>query len=285
MELLVAFDGDPAGSRMAARLAADMESDGPVRGDGDAKSAHDARISGFWRSRHYDMITISTPAISADWLEDTEVARAGGYDGYVFLSRHSAESGVLALTCHSTGNFGRAEFGGNDSEVALPHPHLQRAYLRKIHGEKEGGGRFGEFDITIEATHHGPSALGRPALFIEVGTTQEQWGDDALCGMVADAVHETISSGVDTSSPVAVCFGGTHYPQKFTDEILHGRRALGTVIPKRAMPQIDGALFRHILERNGMATEALLDWGGIPGSDKGRLMELLAESGLEVSRV
>ena len=206
MELLVAFDGDPAGSRMAARLADNMESDGPVRGDVDAKSAYDARVSGFWRSRHYDMITISTPAISADWLEETEVARAGGYDGYVFLSRHSAESGVLALTCHSTGNFGKAEFGGNDSEVALPHPHLQRAYLRKIHEEKERGGRFGEFDITIEATHHGPSALGRPALFIEVGTTPEQWSDDALCGMVADAVHETISSGTDTGSPVAVCF-------------------------------------------------------------------------------
>ena len=38
--------------------------------------------------------------------------------------------GVLALTCHSTGNFSEAKFGGNDRQVAVPHPALQKAYLQ-----------------------------------------------------------------------------------------------------------------------------------------------------------
>ena len=278
MELLVAFDDDPAGSRMAGHLAGGMEEDGTA-------ALHDGRISGVWRSEHYDMITISTPAISADWLENAEVVSAGGYDGYVFLSRHSAESGELALTCHSTGNFGRAQFGGNDSEVAVPHPYLQKEYMINLQRRKESEGLFAEFDITIEATHHGPSALCKPAIFVEIGTTPAQWNDDGLCSAVADVVHQTLTSGIPSGAPVAVCFGGTHYPRRFTDEILSGARALGTVVPKRAIPHVDDKLLRHIIERNGGATEALLEWGGIPGSEKRRLEGMLSESGLDVIKV
>lgn len=278
MELLVAFDDDPAGRRMAGRLAGGMEEDG-------ATAPHDGRISGVWRSEHYDMITISTPAVSADWLEDAEVVSAGGYDGYIFLSRHSAESGELALTCHSTGNFGPAQFGGNDYEVAVPHPYLQREYMRNLQRRKESEGLFAEFDITIEATHHGPSALCKPAIFVEIGTTLAQWNDDGLCGAVADVVHQTLTSNIPSSAPVAVCFGGTHYPRRFTDEILSGTRALGTVVPKRAIPHIGDKLLRHIIERNGAATEALLEWGGIPGSEKRRLEGMLSESKLDVIKV
>ena len=275
----MAFDDDPAGTGMASHLAKSMDMDRTSPYD------NEARVTSLWRSKYYDMMTISTPAISADWLGHVVAAGAKDYDGYVFLSRHSAESGVLALTCHSTGNFGEARFGGNDSEVAIPHPHLQKAYLRNLYEKKAP--QFAKFDITIEATHHGPSALEKPTLFIEIGTTPEQWNDARLCGMVADVVHETLATSASQSYniPVAVCFGGTHYPEKFTDEILNGKRALGTVVPKRAIRHIDEDLFSHILRRNDMATEALLDWGGISGGDKKRLVDLLSTSKLKVSHI
>ena len=279
MELLVASDTDDAAKRMAARIAQGME--------GDAADANDEKISGFWRSVHYDMITIPTPAISADWLEESEVVRAGGYDGYVFLSRHSAESGVLALTCHSTGNFGEAAFGGNDYEVAIPHPHLQKAYMKRLYEKKAGGSepRFSNFDVTIEATHHGPSALCKPSIFIEVGTTPAQWTDSDLCTSVADTVHETLTSDIPSEGSVAICFGGTHYPSKFTDELLKGTRALGTVVPKRAIHTLDDKMFEHILHRNAVATEALLDWGGLQSADKKKIDDMLSTTDLRVSRI
>ena len=61
---------------------------------------------------------------------------------------------------------------------------------------------------------------------------------------------------LDTSSeplkeaPVAICFGGTHYPEKFTAELLHGKHALGTVMPKHALEFLDEELFRHIINQN-----------------------------------
>src|SRR5579875_1796591 len=90
MQLLVAYESDPAGFNMASQI---------IRGMGE-------RRDGLYRGRKFDLLVIPTPAISADWLEEKY-----HYDGYVFLSKHASESGTLALTCHSTGNFGDAKFG------------------------------------------------------------------------------------------------------------------------------------------------------------------------------
>ena len=90
MELLVAYQNDPAGHNMAKFISQSMEKDGEL-----------------YHGKFFDLVMISTPTISADWLEEKF-----HYDGFIFLSKHAAESGVLALTCHCTGNFSEAKFGG-----------------------------------------------------------------------------------------------------------------------------------------------------------------------------
>lgn len=258
MELLIAYRDDPAGHNMARFLARDMRQDGEV-----------------FHGSDYDLAVIPTPAISADWLEEKY-----DYDGYVFLSRHAAESNVLALTCHSTGNFAGARFGGNDRQVAVPHPGLQKTYLRILHENRES---FPEFQITIEATHHGPTALSRPSMFVEIGTTMEQWTNVTLCNRVASLVHLAMTRQAD-ESPTAICFGGTHYPKAFTREIISGRYAIGTVMPRHALDCLDEELFRHILSRNQAATAALLDWSGL-GPHRQKLIKLLERTELEVVRL
>ncbi len=258
MELLVAYQDDPAGHNMAKYLSKDMNKDGDI-----------------FRGKFYDLLIIPTPAISADWLEEKY-----DYDGFVFLSKHAAESGVLALTCHSTGNFSEAKFGGNQRQVAIPHPDIQKRYLQTL---KENQEKFSEFQITIEATHHGPTALKKPAIFIEIGTTEKQWNDVSLCNSVAALVHQVFSQPIP-KNPVAICFGGTHYPSKFTDELLDGKFALGTVIPKHALENLDEELFSHILAQNSMAKAALLDWAGL-GPNKQKVLDFLATTNLEVIKL
>lgn len=258
MELLVAYQDDPAGANMASFLARDM-----------------TLQDGIYHGSHYDLVTIPTPAISADWLEERY-----DHDGFVFLSKHAAESGVLALTCHSTGNFAGARFGGNDRQVAVPHPVLQKVYLQTL---QKNRGQFAGFQITIEATHHGPTALGRPSMFVEVGTTEKQWTDASLCGRVAALVHQAMAQKRGTF-PVAICFGGTHYPEKFTRELLDGEHALGTVVPKHALDDLDEELFGHILSQNKAATVALLDWAGL-GQNKQKVVGFLEQTDLEVVKL
>jgi D-aminoacyl-tRNA deacylase len=258
MELLVAYQDDSAGHNMAKFLSKEMTQENDI-----------------FRGKYYDLLIIPTPAISADWLEEKY-----DYDGFVFLSKHAAESGVLALTCHSTGNFSEAKFGGNDRQVAVPHPHLQKAYLQSL---KKNQSKFSEFQITIEATHHGPTALTKPSIFIEIGTTEKQWDDVSLCNSVATLVDQVMREPAK-ENPVAICFGGTHYPTKFTDELLDGKHALGTVIPKHALDNLDEELFSHIIAQNSMAKTALLDWSGL-GPNKQKVLDLLNSTELEVTKL
>ncbi|NNM35831.1 MAG: D-tyrosyl-tRNA(Tyr) deacylase [Nitrosopumilus sp.] len=258
MELLVAYEDDPAGHNMAKYLSKEMTLEGDV-----------------FRGKYYDLVIIPTPAISADWLEEKY-----DYDGFVFLSKHAAESGVLALTCHSTGNFSAAKFGGNNRQVAIPKPDFQKTYLQTL---MKNQSKFSDFQITIEATHHGPTALSKPSIFVEIGTTEKQWTDENLCNSVAELVHEVMSQPIQ-EHPVAICFGGTHYPSKFTTELLDGKFALGTVIPKHALDELDEELFSHILKQNSMAKFALLDWKGL-GSQKQKVLELLKTTDLEVIKL
>ena len=148
MDLLVAYQNDPAGHNMAKFISHKLEKKGDV-----------------YKGKCFDLAIIQTPVISADWLEEKF-----DYDGYIFLSKHAAESGVLALTCHNTGNFSNANFGGNSRQVSIPYPHLQKSYIQNLWHARN---KFSQFQITIEATHNGPTALKTPALFIEIGTTEK----------------------------------------------------------------------------------------------------------------
>lgn len=255
---MVAYEQDPAGYNMAQFISTQMKKDGDV-----------------FRGKNFDLLMISSPAISADWLEQKY-----HYDGFVFLSKHAAQSGDLALTCHSTGNFSGAQFGGNEKQVAIPHPHLQKSYMQKLYQNKSS---FPDFQIIIEATHHGPTALSKPTIFIEIGTTEKQWTDELLCNSVANLVLDVFSEPLK-ESPVAICFGGTHYPEKFTEELIHGKHALGTVIPKHALEFIDENLFSHIMSQNKQAKTALLDWGGL-GPHKQKILDLLNTTNLQVIKL
>ena len=258
MELLVAYEKDPAGHNIAKFISQKLKKDGNV-----------------YRGKDFDLVIISSPVISADWLEEEY-----DYDGYIFLSKHAAESGVLALTCHNTGNFSDANFGGNNRQISIPHPYIQKSYIQNLWNARS---KFSEFQITIEATHHGPTALTKPSIFIEIGTTEKQWTDESLCISIAKLVHHVFVNALP-ENPVAICFGGTHYPSKFTAELLNGKYALGTVIPKHALENLDEELFSHIILQNKMAKFALLDWRGL-GPNKQKILDLLESTSLEIIRL
>ncbi len=258
MELLVAYREDPAGYNMAKYIAQDLEEE-----------------NGIFHGKNFDLVIISTPTISADWLEERFQ-----YNGFIFLSKHAAESGTLALTCHSTGNFDIAKFGGNPKQVAIPHPNFQKTYMKNL---SKNHTLFPNFQITIEATHHGPTALQKPSIFIEIGTTKKQWTDIKLCSSIARIVLDTIENPIPDYN-FAICFGGNHYSEKFSNELINGKFALGTVMPKHALDYLDKSLFSHILNRNIGVKAALLDWNGL-GKNKQKILDFLSNTELEVIKL
>jgi D-aminoacyl-tRNA deacylase len=201
---------------------------------------------------------------------------------YIFLSTHRAESGIPSLTVHTTGNFMDKEIlGARPREVGAIDPDLQKNYfieLNKRRSELDG------YEITIEATHHGPTSLRRPVLFVELGSTEKQWDDEHAAGVIGDALMASLASGRKWDK-VALAFGGTHYPKKFNDALLGEEYALSAVVAKHSLEWIDGEIFGQLIQRTTKFPRyVMIDWKGA-GQHKEKIILLSKQFALEVVRV
>lgn len=201
---------------------------------------------------------------------------------YVFLSRHRAESGIPSLTVHTTGNFTNEEYlGGRPREVGWINPDLQKNYMVSLDKRK---GQLEGYQITIEATHHGPTSLRRPVLFVELGSSEKNWGDANAAEVIGDALMETLIEG-RTWERVAIAFGGTHYPEKLNRLLLESDIALSAVVAKYYLEGIDEGMFGQLIQKTKRFPRyAAMDWKGM-GKHKERIMELVNRFALEVIKL
>jgi D-aminoacyl-tRNA deacylase len=201
---------------------------------------------------------------------------------YIFLSRHSAESGIASLTAHTTGNFSdEAKFGGGPRELSRADPALLKNYLISLSRRR---GKVRGYEITMEATHHGPTSLQKPVLFVELGSSEEYWGDKKAAGVVGEALVESLT-GKSIWTKAALGFGGTHYPEKFTKMMVDDEYAFSFVAPKYALGHIDEKMFGQMLQRSAVPVRfAVLDWKGL-GPHKDKIVGLVSQFGLETVKV
>jgi D-aminoacyl-tRNA deacylase len=199
---------------------------------------------------------------------------------FVFLSKHRSDSGIPTLTCHCTGNFADAPFGGNPKEMAVALPSLQKAYLKAITNAQVPG-----YDVIIEATHHGPTSLKKPVLFVELGSSEKQWADRGAAKAMCDSLLAVLANGITPCEKVAVAIGGTHYPTKFNKLLLESEFGLAAVASKHALDAIDEAMLAQMIEKSvEKVTHIVLDAKGL-GSHKDRIMRLAENTGLAVLKV
>ena len=201
---------------------------------------------------------------------------------YIFLSTHRAESGIPSLTVHTTGNFTNEEvLGARPREVGVIDPDLQKNYLIALNERKS---KLDGYEVTIEATHHGPTSLKRPVLFVELGSSEKQWGDSHAGEVIADALMASLASGKKWDK-VGLAFGGTHYSEKFNDVLLNGEYALSAVVGKRYLEFIDSQMFGQLIQKTTRFPRyVLIDWKGA-GPNREKIISLSKQFGLEVIRV
>ncbi|MFB6173858.1 MAG: D-aminoacyl-tRNA deacylase [Halobacteriales archaeon] len=150
----------------------------------------------------------------------------------VFVSRHAGETGPL-LTAHFTGNFGGADYGGDPGAFARACPNAHARVVEQLTECAPDG-----YEVGIECTHHGPTDVGAPSMFVEIGSGPEQWDDPAAAGAAARAVLNI--EGVAPDRPAdggnggapnrqVVGFGGGHYAPRFERIVRETPWAVGHV--------------------------------------------------------
>ena len=203
----------------------------------------------------------------------------------IFVSKHVSSSGRAALTVHTTGNLTKeAKFGGNPEEVSHADPSVIRRALQAL---KAGTVRAGvQIDVTMEATHHGPTSLTMPVCFVEIGSGEKEWADPVLGEIAANSVISAIEK-IGETYPTAVGFGGTHYSAKHTRICTEGDYAIGHLVSSHSF---DGGVSERVIadtfnKTTGSCNTAIVDWKGLHSNDRRRLIASLEASGREIVRI
>jgi D-aminoacyl-tRNA deacylase len=201
----------------------------------------------------------------------------------VFISRHSSASGTPTLSVHTPGNFAAAELGGLPRTVSVAPAVAMQTALKALKSHQEEMNL--DYAVSYECTHHGPS-LNVPTMFVELGSSARQWSDVKAAEAVAHAAMQAIAEFNTLNGTAVIGVGGTHYNQRFTQMALAGEAVFSHMIPKYALQHVDAEMLRHCVERTlEKVDSAILDWKGIKGVDKPKLLAALREIKLPCTRV
>jgi D-aminoacyl-tRNA deacylase len=198
----------------------------------------------------------------------------------IFASRHTSEKGDPCLTVHCTGNvLNEAPYGGQPRSLALVEPNRMRAALLSLSESREKLGL--SYLVSLEATHHGPTELPVPCMFVEIGSSARQWEDQVAGKAVARAIW-TAATSPSNGTP-AVGFGGGHYSWKHTDAVLKDQFAFGHILSKYFFEGYDPAIVELAFRRTiGDCSCAVIDKKGVRGAERNTLVEFLRRTGREI---
>jgi len=174
----------------------------------------------------------------------------------IVASRHASESGRPTLTVHVPGKLEKME-------LAEASPPTVKTALKAILDMRDELGVT--YDVSLEATHHGPTQLNVPVTFVEVGSSPEQWRDEKAGEAVARAIMAAATTSIKCRH--AIGLGGPHYAPRHTDVVLHTDVGVGHILPKYA--SIDEALLEQAIVRTRGGIELLvLDWKGMSSEQR-----------------
>jgi len=205
-------------------------------------------------------------------------------DVLIFLSRHSSAMKKKTLSVHVSGNpTSKAELGGKPFSLAPSHPIIMKSILSNLNYlalEYD----LREYSVTMEVTHHGPTDITTPSLFVEIGSTLSEWKDAKAAKVVAEAI--TISLEKPLRGLPAVGFGGPHYAPVFTRYVLNHEYAVGHIFSKYVISdEINDKVIKEAFEKTFNAKIALVDWKGIKGSFRKQLINMISKLDKNILRI
>lgn len=223
--------------------------------------------------KDFELYTIPTDQIFANYVNEIKA------ELLIFASMHKSKDEKPALTAHAIGNFGHADFGGEDNKIVPTIPSILKNYLISLK-EKNEQNNIG-FDVTMEATHHGPY-LTKPTIFIELGSNETGWKNEKAALAIAETIIEQ-SNANDKFIP-SLGIGGNHYCSYFNKLQLDSSNAFGHVIAKYGLGSLNAELLlQAISAHTEKIQEIVLDEKGL-GEFKEKIIKLVKETGLNVQK-
>ncbi len=195
-------------------------------------------------------------------------------DCLLVLSTHKSRAGKRMLTAHFPGNWSEAKFGGKPKTLNIACASRLKTLVTELDKANEKLG----WPLFVEADHHGPTCKV-PIMFVEIGSTENEWKDEEAAEAVALAVSEFLKKEETFETVFGV--GGGHYSREFTRLLLESKLAVGHIAPKYAIDGMDEELFRQAIEKNvEKVSKVIVLRDGTNSSQKKKIQMLAGKMGL-----
>lgn len=229
-----------------------------------------------YRSDKFDLINYDSDMVRWDDLKDNFDL---DYDIILVASSHRAASGAKSFTLHFTGNFSKAMAGGNEQELNLAPAYISSLGIKLLEKNSIPG-----FEVSLETTHHGPTTINCPLVFIEVGSSESEWNNQDAIEVVGKTIIEMIDkiNAELLENESYIGFGGGHYAPEFTKLVKLGVN-IGHIIPKHYIDTINENIIDQMIEKTvPRPKKALVEWKSLNSELKEMFIPYLASKGIEI---
>ena len=209
------------------------------------------------------------------YTENLDLEKINTFDFVIFASKHVSQSKEKTLAVHAPGNWRSAEFGGTQGRICRSSALFMKHAFERIH-ENMLQYHLKEYNLTLEATHHGP-LIDKPCVFIEIGSTETEWNDRRVGFIVAKAISEAIKTfNPSPYREIAIAIGGPHYSPNFNPIQLKSNIAISHIISQYSFPLTEQMVKEAMDKTDEEIDFALLDWKGLGNSEqRDKIIEIL----------
>jgi len=210
-------------------------------------------------------------------------------DYLIFASRHTSKTAQPAFLVHTTGNWSKdADFGGDPLDLSNTSGLLHKAGFISL-TEQEFPPPLAEFSLDIEVTHHGPTILDKPLIFMELGSSKAEWKIDDAGVILTKAIINTILKYIEYKEigdqKIGLGFGGTHYAPNFHRLIRNTDIAMSFICPKYYVQGLNKDLIEQMVNNTIEKVDYfIIDWKGTNSVEKRHLIPLLEEFNIPIKK-
>ncbi|GAH03279.1 unnamed protein product, partial [marine sediment metagenome] len=210
-------------------------------------------------------------------------------DLIIFASRHRSKTARPAFLVHSTGNWGKnADFGGNPQELSKTSALLHKAGFESLRVQIDNF-TIPDFSLDMEVTHHGPTTLDVPLIFIELGSSKQEWSikeaGELVANAIVNAVFKYLEFKEEKTQQVGLGFGGTHYAPNFKRLMTSNNIAFSFICPKYYIQELNENLINMMIANTLEKIDYfIVDWKGTNSQDKKHLIPLLEEFNIPIRK-
>ena len=202
-------------------------------------------------------------------------------EAYIFIFRHKSKNNEPILTIHSCGNpTSKPMREGNPFELAYTDSALMLTILKNLEKRVPEG-----FKVMYEATHHSPTNLSKPVMFVEIGSVDEHYNNLKAIEAVAESILAFLENP-KTECKSCIGFGGGHYADRFTRRAIDENMAFGHIIPSYTFNDTNAKVIKQAIEKTKDCKYVVIDTRN-QGKQEERepLIKAMEELGMEIIKL